>query len=547
MSFSRRRFIGGAVLGGVVRLVGGSAPAGCGAGQDETRFTVGAGEPLPPGPRWPAAGSDSPFRHGVASGDPLTDAVILWTRVSPEQGQPDSVEVEWRVAEDPDLTELVSSGTAYARVSSDYTVHVDVRALAAGTTYYYQFRALGRTSRVGRTKTLPDGAPVQMRFGVASCSNYPAGFFNAYARLAEADLDLVLHLGDYIYEYPDGVLGDGAAIGRAVDPPHELLTLADYRTRHAQYKTDPDLQELHRQHPMISAWDDHEIANNVFRDGAQNHQSSEGEFAARKQSARQAYFEWMPVRSGPLTRLYRAFACGDLCDLLLLDTRLEGRDVQARPCEVSLLEDPSRHMLGAEQESWLRAQLQASQARGARFRLIGQQVMFAPLLRSPGGCVQKPDSWDGYPLARERLLSALDELGVENVVVLTGDAHSSWAIDVAEDPFNPETYDPVTGRGSRLVEFVAPAVSSPAAGADAALLLETHPHVKFTDQMRQGYLLIDVTPERVQAEWHFVASVREQRGDAEIGAMFQARAGEARVIDGAAASSARLDRPAPAP
>ncbi|HKO90546.1 MAG TPA: alkaline phosphatase D family protein, partial [Polyangiaceae bacterium] len=442
---------------------------------------------------------------------------------------------------------LVSEGTALTDEARDYTVHVDVGGLSANTTYYYQFRALGLTSVRGRTKTLPGGSSERMRFGVVSCANYPAGFFNVYGLLAQADVDLILHLGDYLYEYENLRFGDGSAIGRLPDPPKEIVSLEDYRRRHAQYKTDPDLRELHRQHPFIAIWDDHEVANDAYRSGAQNHQPAEGDFAARKQSALRAYREWMPIRvAEPQPRIFRSFACGDLLDLVMLDTRHAGRDPQLDRCDIEGLAGSERQLLGLEQEAWLGERLSESQARGARWRLVGQQVMFAPLLRSASGCVQNPDQWDGYAASRARVLSLLRAREIDNVVLLTGDIHSAWAIDVAEDPFDPARYDAATGRGSELVEFVTPAVSSPASGQPGQRILDLHPHVKFTDQTRQGYVLLDVTRERVQGEWYFVPSVREQSAEVELGAVFQTLAGQPHLVEGAVPSSGRASIPRPA-
>ena len=544
MTLSRRRFLGRLAPAGLVPFSFGIQLPGCDAQRDETRL---AGDRPPVSP-WPPAQPSSPFQHGVASGDPLADRVILWTRVTPVELAPTLVEVQWRVATDVDLLDVVSEGLELTDETSDYTVHVDVGGLSAGTTYYYQFRALGLTSVRGRTKTLPGAVSERMRFGVVSCANYPAGFFNVYGLLAQADVDLVLHLGDYLYEYENLRFGDGSAIGRLPEPPKEAVSLDDYRRRHAQYKSDPDLRELHRQHPFIAIWDDHEVANDAFQSGAQNHQpASEGDFATRQQSAFQAYREWMPIRvAAPEAHIFRSFACGDLLDLVMLDTRHTGRDPQVERCDVDGLADPSRQLLGVEQEAWLGDQLTESQARGARWRLIGQQVMFAPLLRSASGCVQDPDQWDGYAASRARVLGLLREREIDNVVLLTGDVHSAWALDVAEDPFDPARYDPSTGAGSELVEFVTPAVSSPAAGQPAQRILDLHPHVKFTDQTRQGYVLLDVTRERVLGEWYFVPTVREPSAEVVLGAAFQTLAGEPHLVAVAAPSSGRASIPRPA-
>jgi alkaline phosphatase D len=470
----------------------------------------------------------------------------LWTRVTPEAGRDGALQVEWRVATDAGMEEVVQGGVASAGAERDFTLHVEVTGLASATTYYYQFRTGDRTSRVGRTKTLPSGSVERMRFAVVSCANYPAGFFNAYASIAQADVDLVLHLGDYIYEYADGILGDGASIGRAPSPPHELTTLEDYRARHAQYKTDPDLQELHRQHPMISVWDDHEVADDAFAGGALNHQPSEGDYGVRRGAAERAYREWMPLRDRGTPSIYGSFQCGDLLDLLMLDTRLVGRDAGARQCDLSTQSDPARQLLGAEQEEWLAERLSASLARGARWRMIGQQVIFAPLARE-SGCVHDADMWDGYPAGRERVLSMLESASIDNVVILTGDAHASYALDVARDPFSASEYDAASGRGSRLVELVTPGVSSPGRRGDAQRILSQHPHLKFTDQLRQGYVLVDVTHERLQAEWYFVSTVRERRPGVDLGAVFQTLAGAPRLVPAGAATGARENAPDLAP
>jgi alkaline phosphatase D len=316
------------------------------------------------------------------------------------------------------------------------------------------------------------------------------------------------------------------------------VTLEDYRARHAQYKADPDLQALHRQHPFIAIWDDHEVADDAYRDGALNHQpDSEGEWEQRKQSAMRAYFEWMPIRafsSGDMQRVYRSFSYGELFDLILLDTRFAGRDARiSGNCDVEGIQDPSRSLLGSEQEGWLLSELRASRARGVTWRLLGQQVIFGQLSDLARGCVTEPDHWDGYAPSRARILGALREDGLDNTVILTGDAHSSWAFDLAENPFDPEQYDAATGQGSLAVEFVAPGVSSPGDGAAVEQLLTTHPHLKFAETTRRGYVLLDVTPERIQAEWHFVRTVDQRDSAEELAAAFQVRSGENRLSSAA--------------
>jgi alkaline phosphatase D len=501
-----------------------------------------------------------PFLHGVASGDPLEDRVVLWTRVTGDSGAPERVVVSWSVAKDPKLERVVASGVTATGADFDFTVKVDAEGLEAGTTYYYRFRALGHGSRIGRARTAPKGNVTRARLAFASCSNYPYGYFNAYRAIAErADLDAVIHLGDYLYEYANGQYGDGAPLARIPSPDREILTLADYRTRHAQYKTDPDLQEAHRQHSFITVWDDHELANDSWHNGAENHQLDEGEFQERKAAAIQAYFEWMPIRAEKRDgtgRVYRAFQFGRLFDLIMLDTRLLGREQQAAdPCDGAIINDPERQLLGEQQEAWFFKELERSKRRGASWRLIGQQVMFGQLVNvlAPGACAFNPDQWDGYAAARARVLDKLVSGGIGNVIVLTGDIHSSWGNELTGTPFNPTTYDAVTGAGSLAVEFVTPAVSSPgiddAAQAEAlgGALRATHPHIKYVDLFHRGYGLLDVTPERVQCEWYHVATIEERRADETLANALQVRSGTNHLIAAAEPTLASADAPALAP
>jgi alkaline phosphatase D len=541
MTLSRRRFLGhGAPLGLLPFMPACGAVEGLGGLETEER-----------------ASSVNPFVHGVASGDPLADGVILWTRITTADGagaeasgaDAGDVDVAWRVAADPEMTQVVAAGTERATAERDHTVKVDVRGLGEDTTYYYDFSALGVRSGVGRTHTLPGGGAVRARLAVTSCANYPAGFFNVYRLIARRDdVDLVLHLGDYLYEYANGTFGDGEALGRLPEPNRELVSLADYRARHAQYKLDADLQELHRSHPFVAIWDDHEVSNNGFRDGAGNHQpDSEGDWEVRKQGAMRAYFEWMPIRPaspGDVQRIYRQFAYGDLFDLLLLDTRFAGRDARiASNCDRIGIDDPARSLLGAEQEAWFFDALRASSGRGAGWRIIGQQVMMGQLSDIARGCVTHPDQWDGYAQSRARLLGLLRTETISNVVVLTGDAHSSWAFDLAENPFDGAAYEAASGRGSLAVEFVTPSVSSPSTFVSGEEDPAALPHLKYLDLFRHGYILVDVTAERVQAEWYLVSSVVDASADEALSATFQVRAGENHLVPGAVSGSADAGAP----
>jgi alkaline phosphatase D len=468
------------------------------------------------------------FLHGVASGDPLTDRVILWTRISDVRGTPD---VRWALSADAAFSRLVASGTVRTAAERDFTVKVDAGGLDAATTYYYRFEAGTERSVIGRTRTLPSAAAERLRLAVVSCSNYPYGFFNVYGRIAgRADLDAVLHLGDYMYEFENGRYGDGAPIGRVPRPAGETIALDDYRARYQTHRTDPDLQEAHRQHPFITVWDDHELANNAWRDGAANHQpAAEGDWRTRRAAAWRAYLEWMPVRehSDFVPRLYRTFRFGGLADLVMLDAR-SLRDQQVAVDDLTAIADPRRTMLGAAQEAWLADQLRESQRGETPWRLVGQQVMFTRMTPA-GQKVRNADSWDGYQGARERVLDVLQQHRIRDVVILTGDVHSSWAMDVPRSGWNG--YSARTGEGSLAVEVTTPAISSPPIfAADgqgrerAAALRVMLPHLKFMEGESRGYLLLDLTRERAHVDYFFVPTV-ERRMDAEahVAALVTAR------------------------
>jgi len=459
------------------------------------------------------------FAHGVASGDPLPDAVILWTRISPRMPAPMTVEVQWEVSTTREFTTTARSGTFMTGPDRDYTVKVDATGLTAGTTYYYRFRAMGLTSPVGRTKTAPTGAVAHARFGMVSCSNFAFGYFHAYRNLAQRDdLDAVLHLGDYIYEYGNNEYGSF----RANVPPREARTLEDYRLRYGRYRREAELQAVHAAYPFITIWDDHEFANDAWQMGAQNHTpGTEGEWSERRRAGARAYMEWMPIREQMDGRIYRRLQWGDLLDLMMLDTRIWGRDEQARSADAAAA--PMRQLLGDAQERWLLEQVASSRA---RWKLIGQQVMVGQV-----PTVLNLDAWDGYPAARDRVFRAIRSMNVANVVMLTGDIHSSWAMDLTENPLNPATYDPATGRGSLAVEFVCPAVTS-AGFPDLVLPLlqqamREMPHLKFVDGNRRGYVVVDVTPERTQGSWFFLRDITSRDGHTETpGPVFVTRNGQ---------------------
>lgn len=524
MGIDRRGFLR---TSAVQAAVLGVAATGC------ARLPGGGGSPFATThPGAPSVARDhSPFVHGVASGDPLTDRVILWTRVSPFVDRPgEPIETRWWIARDARGQEIVAEGVVEARPETDYTVKVDASGLEPGSDYHYGFATREGESPTGRTRTLSGDDARHVRMAFASCANYPAGFFNGYAALADRDdIDLVLHLGDYLYEYGNGRYGDGTSTGRVPDPMHETLSLEDYRRRHATYKRDVDLAALHARHPMIAVWDDHESANNSWPGGAENHDpETEGEWSVRKLAAIRAYYEWMPIRELP-TGLYRQFRIGSLVDLIMLDTRLAGRDAEVRQGDALGAEDPTRTLLGEEQRDWLFSALADSKAADTAWRVIGQQIMVAPV--SFDGVDFNPDSWNGYRGTRRRLLDHLDRHDIDNVVFLTGDVHSSWAFDVPPPAGSGSSYDPENGAGSRAVEFVTPAISSPSIGnldfweGRREALVDRTPHLRYMNLDDHGFVILDIRPERVRAEYVFTDPPERRSRRAAVGARFEARSG----------------------
>ncbi|EFL41855.1 alkaline phosphatase [Streptomyces griseoflavus Tu4000] len=482
-----------------------------------------------------AAAAQAPaFLHGVASGDPLPDGVLLWTRVTPVpeatagSGLGPDTEVSWTVARDKAFTDVVARSSAVATAASDHTVKADIRGLRPATDYWFRFSAGGTDSPVARTRTAPaaDAAVTGLRFGVVSCANWEAGHFSAYRHLAaRGDLDAWLHLGDYVYEYGTGEYGTRGQVVRPHAPAHEIVTLADYRLRHATYKTDPDLQALHHRAPVVAIWDDHEIANDAWSGGAENHtEGAEGTWAARQAAAKQAYFEWMPVRPALEGTTYRRLRFGKLADLSLLDLR------SFRSQQVSLgdgeVDDPDRTLTGRAQLDWLKAGLTASDT---TWRLVGTSVMISPFaLGSLPASLLKPlakllglpqeglalntDQWDGYTDDRRELLAHLRANAIRNTVFLTGDIHMAWANDV---PVNAGTY-PLSA--SAATEFVVTSVTSDnlddivkvsegtVSALASPLIRAANRHVHWVDTDRHGYGVLDITAERAQMDYYVLSS-----------------------------------------
>ncbi|MEV5973523.1 alkaline phosphatase D family protein [Streptomyces sp. NPDC051921] len=497
------------------------------------------------------------FLHGVASGDPLPDGVLLWTRVTPTSdatpgsGRGPDASVGWELAEDRSFARTVASGTAVASAATDHTVKVDVRGLRPATSYWFRFTSGGTVSPTGRTRTAPavDSAAPGIRFGVVSCANWEAGYFSAYRHLAaRTDLDAILHLGDYIYEYATGSYPEAKFTVRQHQPAHEIVALADYRLRHATYKTDADLQALHATHPIVAIWDDHEFANDAWSGGAENHTpGAEGVWAERVAAAKQAYFEWMPVRTSTEGTVYRRLRFGRLADLHLLDLR-SFRSQQAGVGS-GKVDDPERTVTGRAQLDWLKSGLAASDA---TWQLVGTSVMISPvafgalpadllgplaeLLGLPeGGLAVNVDQWDGYTDDRKELLKHLTDRGIRNTVFLTGDIHMAWANDV---PVKAATY-PLSA--SAATEFVVTSVTSDnlddllhvapgtlsvvAAGAIKA----ANRHVKWVDMDHHGYGVLDVTAERSQMDYYTVSDRTDRDASASWARSYRTLNGTQRV------------------
>ena len=457
----------------------------------------------------------APFYHGVASGDPLQDRVIIWTRVSPSTPKP--VEVKWAVGTDKKMTNIVKNGQITTNKSKDYTVKIDVTGLRPTTSYYYQFEALGKKSMIGRTKTTAVDNSEKVRLAIVSCNNYEAGYFNGFARLAERDdLDAVVHLGDYIYEYGPGTYGDTTlGVTRQHLPAKEIITLSDYRTRYSQYRLDPDLQKVHQQHPFITIWDDHEFANNVYREGAENHQEAEGDFNTRKAIAKQAYFEWLPIREGAAKEIYRTIHFGNLVDLIMLDERVKGRTIPVDSASQINYAYADRSMLGSEQLAWFKNELTTSDA---TWKVIGNQVIFSLMdlsWRDP----KRPfnlDAWDGYPHEQAQINKFLAEEQIPNVIFTTGDTHCSWAFEV---PLDIAAYKAEGTKKAVAVEFGTPSITSAnfdestdlaeVQQAVAIFVNENfNPHLKYVNLSDHGYLLLTLNQSEAIAEYYYVDKIK---------------------------------------
>jgi alkaline phosphatase D len=550
LSLNRRKALMALGLGGAVPAIGASAP-------------------LPP--------EGAHFKHGVASGDPLQDRVIIWTRVS---GLSQGADIHWQVSIDQDFKSIVRKGKVYTDKGQDYTVKVDVTGLRAGQTYYYRFLTKGIVSPSGRTQTLPQTTK-RLVMVAASCSLHSNGYFNAYRAIADlAELDVVLHLGDYLYEYGamvnDYGMVNGQVLGRIPEPTHEIVSLSDYRLRHAHYKADIDLQAAHARAPWICVFDDHEMTNDPWMSGAENHnpEKGEGNFFERKTIALKAYREWMPIRDpqqGLTTdAIYRSFRFGQLAEIFMLETRFLARTKQLDYSTdltqnsdgtydlttfKEKLNAPSRELLGAAQRDWLGKSLKDSVASNVRWQVFGNQIIMArvagpnfkklydgemikTLLSHMSSEVLKTvapmvnifsqdenmplnlDAWDGYPAERERFYDLIKQAKARPIV-LSGDSHSAWANQLSD----------ASGKAV-AVEIGVTAISSPTVWFDnlipgfnlAQTLATQNAEVIDANTEYNGFVRLTLTPEAMTAEWMSISTLMSREFTVSVQKVFQSKA-----------------------
>jgi alkaline phosphatase D len=502
------------------------------------------------------------FAHGVASGDPDQTSVVIWTRVSQSEN---TANVDWLVATDAGFSDVVSKGSSTTDGNRDYTVKVVVEGLSPGSEFFYKFLVGGTVSPVGRTRTLADGHLDKLVLAVATCSNFPFGYFNAYEVIAnDPSVDLVVHLGDYIYEYGQNGYGGetGKRIGRNHEPSHEIVSLADYRKRHAQYKTDQGSLALHASHPLIVIWDDHETANNPWMGGAANHQENEGDWTARKKASMQAYYEWLPIREpeagNSREQYWRHYKFGDLASLITLESRHTGRSQQisygdhrqelqsaehAQEFLKTVVGAPDRNMLSPEMEGFLADELTESVDAGRAWRIIASPSVMAKSIAPPLddsffaklrnglddggtetlddltflgnlGVPDDLDSWDGYPAARERFYQISKDAGARDLLVIAGDSHSYWANSLYDDNGN-----------SMGLELGATGISSPRGRLDLGIAGLEHydklnaahnKEIVWTAGQYRGFIRLEISHDGAHADFVTVSDVESRTYEMKI-------------------------------
>jgi len=506
------------------------------------------------------------FLHGVASGDPLSSQVIIWTKISPDQEG--TVLIKWFISSDAEFRKNIQSGEIVTNADTDYTVKIEIENLLPSTTYYYQFVFNNIYSATGRTKTTPADDYENISFAVVSCSDYSAGYYHALARVAEKkELNAVIHLGDYMYE---GTL-------RLFDPTHPVYQdeyestrhkrtrewwLRYYRRRYSINRLDRDMQNAHQAHPFITIWDDHEIANNAWKGGAKDHDPQrDGDWELRKSSARQAYSEWMPIR-GDASKIYRSIRFGKMAELILLDCRLEGRDEQIHDADSPALFATERTLLGKNQKEWLFQNLDTSPC---HWKLIANSVVFSAINVTwadlGGQFTQKIkelqhtllDYWEGYPAERAEIINHISEHNINNIVILSASMHCALAFDVTaqatgnDHKGQPLTYNPVTGNGSVAVEFAATSITSDnfdekmgklAANTFQSLInrklpqpfnYNPNPHLKFADLQRHGYYILKLSQVRAEAAFYFVDDIKTHTNKEALAARWHTVTGRNRL------------------
>ena len=506
------------------------------------------------------------FSHSVASGEPSQRSVLLWTRFV-SNGPESKLRAEVWAEGAPN--KIISGGEVIASPARDHIAKITVKGLKPGKRYFYRFIAPdGTKSPIGRTKTLPEGNVPKYRMAVFSCSNMPFGYFNAYAHANTVDdFDLVLHLGDYLYEYQRGYypLAKDAVAERLIEPANEMVALADYRLRYASYRADPDLQKLHAMHPMLAMWDDHEFTNDAYATGAQNHQANEGDWGERKLAAERAYREWMPVSDRVGDVYWSKYAIGNLAEIQLTESRVSARSKQLsigdpkgdadeimrqlKAFHDGALQDADRTMLGAVQEQWLAKRFAAP---NKRWNIWAQQTIVGALVQPQGlanwlapnslpfvkdrvmrgalaakaGIPSNMDAWDGYPAARAKALSAA-QAGNADLIVLTGDTHNAWAFDLAHE-----------GKAAG-VEFAGHSVTSPGlessfTGTDNATLsnalASANPGLAWADAGQRGYMAVELTPDKAVSEWRFTDSIKTRSANLTATKRMKTRHGMRKLI-----------------
>ncbi|MDB5439381.1 MAG: Alkaline phosphatase [Caulobacteraceae bacterium] len=492
-------------------------------------------------PAWGAQAGGT-FKHGVASGDPRSDSVILWTRASPADPAGGPLDMAWEVSSSSDFGALAARGRATAGADRDFTVKVEATGLKPGQDYFYRFRLGDVVSPVGRMRTAPTGPLADAVIVNACCANYASGYYNAYRAMADLPrLDLVVFMGDYIYETGPGGYGtqDAAALGRTPDPPKNCITLADYRLRYAQHRTDKDLQDAHARCAWIATWDDHEFADNATINGASGHNpTTEGAWADRKAAAVRAYYEWMPLREpaagiASFGAINRSFAFGDLFRLIMLETRMTARGDEltvARDAPMvngqrdnaaflAKLDAPERRMLSADQEAWLETELRASVRAGEAWQLLGSSVPMARVrqVSATGELAPLPhllDAWDGYPAARARVYDRLKSTSA-HALVLSGDSHAWWMNELFDTP-----------GGKRLAaEASAGPISSPAtpAPANLAAFIDKNDEVLEHAGGDRGFIVVTMNHDRARIEWKTVSTVAAKPFEVRTAAAFEVR------------------------